>query len=80
MKVRLIENRVNNHVGTVIVAKVMTRYKTLGTTWKKKRKRRPINVAIVTRQVGYDKADEKAGGAEDNSVQAGPDGELHARP
>jgi hypothetical protein len=46
VNVRLIENRVNNHVGRVMVVKVMTQYRTLGTTWKRNRKRRPINVAI----------------------------------
>jgi hypothetical protein len=36
VNVKVIENSVNKDVGTVMVAKVMTQYSTLGTTWKTK--------------------------------------------
>jgi hypothetical protein len=48
------ENRVNSQVGRVMVVKVMAQYRTLGTTWKRKRKRRPINAAIEKEATGED--------------------------
>lgn len=50
VKVRLIEKRVKSQVGRVMVVKVIIQYKTLGTTWKKKRKRRPAESAMVGRR------------------------------
>jgi hypothetical protein len=47
VKVKLMENSVNNHVGSVMVAKVMTQYRTLGTVWKMKVNTHPIHPAIV---------------------------------
>lgn len=47
VNVRLMEKRVNSHVGNVMVEKVMTQYRTLGMTWKKKEKTHPIHPAMV---------------------------------
>lgn len=46
VNVKLIENKVNKEVGRVIVANVITQYRTLGMTWKKNRKKRPMKPAI----------------------------------
>ena len=77
------ENRVNSQVGRVMVVKVMAQYRTLGTTWKRKRKRRPINAAIekeATGETGDVRGDEMDGqdeGLEDRSAQAVTDRELY---
>jgi hypothetical protein len=47
VNVRLMEKRVNSHVGNVMVEKVMTQYRTLGMTWKKKEKTHPIHPAMA---------------------------------
>lgn len=47
VKVRLMENSVKSHVGSVIVEKVMSQYKPRGTTWKAKVKTQPIHPAMV---------------------------------
>jgi hypothetical protein len=47
VNVRLMEKSVNNHVGNVMVAKVMIQYRTLGTVWKMKVNTHPIHPAIV---------------------------------
>lgn len=49
VKVRLMEKSVNSQVGRVMVVKVITQYRALGTTWKKKRKRRPADSAMEGR-------------------------------
>lgn len=47
VKVRLIENNVNSHVGSVMVVKVMSQYRARGMTWKVKVNTQPIHPAIV---------------------------------
>lgn len=47
VKVRLMENSVNNHVGSVMVAKVMNQYSRLGIVWKTRVNTQPIHPAMV---------------------------------
>lgn len=47
VKVRLIEKRVKSHVGRVMVVKVITQYRKLGITWKKKVNIQPNHPAMV---------------------------------
>lgn len=47
VKVKLIEKSVNSHVGSVMVANVITQYRTLGMTWKKKENTHPNHPAMV---------------------------------
>lgn len=47
VNVRLMEKSVNSPVGSVMVVKVMTQYRKLGTAWKTKRKRRPMTPGMI---------------------------------
>lgn len=47
VNVKLMEKSVNSPVGSVMVVKVMTQYRKLGTAWKTKRKRRPRTPGMI---------------------------------
>ena len=47
VNVKLMEKSVKSHVGSVIVEKVITQYKTLGIVWKTREKTQPIHPTMV---------------------------------
>jgi hypothetical protein len=76
VKVKLIEKSVNSHVGRVMVAKVITQYRKLGMTWKKKENSHPIHPTMVEGVGGDDggggrKELEKADATEKLAAMAG---------
>ena len=54
VKVKLIENSVNSHVGNVMVAKVIIQYSRLGITWKKMVNNQLAQPAMVEGMGGED--------------------------